>query len=286
MSQLLVVGPSGLETHGEFNDLCAGWGLTAAIAATPTAPTILWSDLGSDFPNQTKAMLAKQRHLKLDGCSAVNPTVRRTAAERWPKVNSVLGDIVANKAEDVGATLAIDLPPGDWATVLHAHHQLTAEAKHPLIVCPGDQADPDNWPQAAERAWLLIASTAQASRITGETQPVRQLKALQAMGAKAVALTAGPLGGLIAYKDKISTWPTVPNECQHDASTAIFAGVTAGIIGGSGKSDFRTLKRALVTASAVTAKAMSGPATRQLMQMKRSDYEQAFTRLRRLVKPS
>jgi hypothetical protein len=106
------------------------------------------------------------------------------------------------------------------------------------------------------------------------------------MGAPAVALTAGPLGGLIAYKDKVSTWPTIPNDHQHNASTAIFAGVTAGIVGGSGKSDFRTLKRALVTASAVTARAISGPATRQLMQMKHGDYEQAFTRLRRLVKPS
>ena len=149
---------------------------------------------------------------------------------------------------------------------------------------PGPATPADNWAAAAASAWLLIAPLHAAQEVAGEQQPVRVLRALKAMGSTAVALTAGPLGGLIAYKDKISTWPTVPNDHHHDASTAIFAGVIAGMIGGSGKHDFRTLKRAVVTASAVTARALVGPGTLQLMKMQRSDYEQTFTRLRRLVK--
>ena len=77
MSQLLVVGPAGLENYDTKTDICGGWGLTAAIAAVPLAATNLWSDLGDDFPSQVFAMLEQQRHLRMGGCSETGPTLRR-----------------------------------------------------------------------------------------------------------------------------------------------------------------------------------------------------------------
>ena len=104
--------------------------------------------------------------------SNANPTSpsRRTVATGRQRAGVMS---TASKATGLGATLAIDLPAGDWQAVLHAHHQLNAKKKHPLIVCPGPHSTADNWLRLPERAWLLIAPLAAAQRVTNEQQPVQ-----------------------------------------------------------------------------------------------------------------
>ena len=123
-----------------------------------------------------------------------------------------------------------------------------------------------------------------------EQDPARPAKrkparTLESLGAKCVILTAGPLGGLIVYRQKATTYPALPVETTDGTGVgAAFAGALAAWLTGAGKDDFRAIKRGCAVASGVAGICAQGIGPKKLLGADRKEYLERFNRLRRAAK--
>lgn len=267
MATLLIAGPSRLEDHGGRQGLLGGAGIYAALAAAPLLLTQLWSQGGPEFNERLLGYLHARR-VDLAGFVTEPGTSLLPAAEPV-------------SAEGLGAVLAACLPIAE----LERCHRVTQGLGGPLLlVLAPSEAGRSELLAAAAHADLLIAGCAQATTALGG-DPMRSAQTLQEAGARTVALCAGPLGGLLAYKQKACTWPSMPVPDEpHPGRRAIFAGVLAGQLARHGHLDFRHLKRFAATAGAVAAAYARGPGPLKLMDAGAEDYHGAWLRLRRTAK--
>ena len=251
---LLVAGPVGTDAEG----LLTGAGFCAAAAAAPLTFTQLWAR--ADLNETLQALLTRRRidcaGLDADGAAdAFLPESEPVSAER------------------LGAVLLADLPEAEHQRACALMDRLGGKVLRIVV-----RSDGDPMPFAGNADLLITPADRSA--------PHAQAQALLAAGATSVLLTAGELGGLMAYKQKSATWPALPttSRCPELATTAIFAGVVAAATVAHGKLDYRGLRRAVTTAGAVTAAALKGPGPKALMGLDRAAYQQAYLRLRRGAK--
>jgi sugar/nucleoside kinase (ribokinase family) len=263
---LLVAGALGLDADG----LLAGAGGYAAIAAAPLSQVQLWTRAG-DLPAQARAVL-ERRDIDLAGVGWEGP-VPRIAADA-PPAAPLLPEIEPTSAEGLRAVLAIGLGAEEGRARAAA-----ARLGSPVLIV----ADPAA-PGAALEADVLVIALERALAATATTDPLAAARRLRADGAKAVVVTAGLLGGVIAYGDLATTYPALPVPPRGDAGpAAAFAGALAGWCAGAG-ADFRALKRGCAIASAVAGLCAHGAGPKRLLAENREGYLERFNRLRRTTK--
>jgi sugar/nucleoside kinase (ribokinase family) len=282
MGDLLIAGPTALDDHPRQNGLLGGVGLYAAIAAAPLARTQLWSRAGNGINNQLKAIITRHG-IDLAGVSWDGPTPHG-GPNGFEPGGPLLPDIEPTDAASLGAVLLIGLPPDEWRRAQRVALALPGAAERPLVASPrpGDLADPGFRAEVCRCCQLLVLSVAQACRITATSDPLSAAQALQKDGARAVALTASALGGLLVYGQKTTTWPTWPVPVVDKAGvSAAFPGAVAGWLAGPGRADWTNLKRACAIASGVGAICAQGIGPKKLFDSTRADYLERFNRIRR-----
>lgn len=282
MGSLLIAGPLALDDHPQQAGLLGGVGGYAAIAAAPLAPTQLWCRAGADISSQVKSLLT-QRHIDLAGVEWEGTTPRGTASGFVPG-GPLLPALEPTSADRLDGVLLIGLPPEETRRALRVVGRLKGSETRPLIVSPrpADLSDTGFRTELLAVTEVLVLSLAKAQVLTNTDNPLAAAQALQQDGAKVVVLTAGQLGGVIAYRQKLTTYPALPVETVDKAGvSAAFPGALAAWIAGSGKCDFSTVKRGCAVASAVGGICAQGIGPKKLLSADRGQYLERFNRLRR-----
>ncbi len=282
MGTLLIAGPLALDEIANQPNTIGGVGGYAAIAAASLATTQLWCRGGSEFTPYLQGLLT-QKGIDLSGVSWDGPTPRGTP-QGFVAGGPILPELEPTEAEDLGAVLLIGLPPEEFFRAARVVAALPGAESRTVVVSPrpSDLLDANFLGVVANTADLLVLSVTKAQEITRTKDPLAAAKALQAAGAKSVVLTARHLGGLIAYRGKITTYPALPLETIDAAGvSAAFPGALAAWCAGAGKGDFATVKRGCAVASAVAGICSQGQGPRKLLQANRNEIIERFNRLRR-----
>ncbi|MFW5845593.1 MAG: hypothetical protein ACOCXJ_05140 [Planctomycetota bacterium] len=282
---LLIAGPAGLDDCDNGQRLIAGAGASAAIAAAPFAPTQLWARVGPDYPEQCRQLLDERRidhsGLIAEGAATSSRQLRDgTVQHQGP-------DLPQAEPHDpalLGGCAVIGLPAQEAERAVRVLQALPGE-RWLLAAVAAAACQREHLLRMAAASDVLIAPTDAAGAALGSDDALATAKILQEAGARCIALSAGPLGGLLLYKQKACTWPADPTTPKPGAAPgAVFAGALAGFLCEHGKIDFRGLKRGLQLASAITGASLGGIGSKRLLNLDRGAYQELFNRLRRHVK--
>ncbi len=262
---LLVAGPFALDDIGDERGLIGGAGGYAALAAAPLAPTQFWSR-GGAVPPAIKPIFERRR---VD-CAGVDWTGPVGGDPALPGIEPVT-------AERLGGVLLIDLAPAELERALAVVRALPHADTCPVIIAPRGRGDVALGIAAAAADVLIVRS------IDGD--PLAQGLALQARGAKCVAVTGGMTGGIVLYGQKVTTWPTMPTAVvEPTGAGAAFAGALAAWCAAQRKTDFVTIKRGLAMASAVASVVVQGVGPKKMLTLSPKEYYERFNKLRRVGK--
>ncbi|MBA2479435.1 MAG: hypothetical protein H0V44_02140 [Planctomycetes bacterium] len=272
MSALLVAGAVLIEDVGDARALIGGAGAYAAIAGAPLATTQLWAQAGSGFPPQARTIFENHRidlaGVSWDGTSA-------SAAVSLPEIEPT-------SAEDLGAAAVVRLGPAEAERAFAVIARLGQRPT--VVVAPHRACDRGHLQACAQAADILVLPLAVAAALAGGVDALAAGMWVRDLGAKAVVLTAGILGGLIIYGDKAVTYASMPMPKGSSRGTgAAFSGALAGWCAGEG-ADFRAIKRGCAMASAVAGICDQGVGPKKLLAAGRKEYIERFNRLRRTNK--
>lgn len=284
MPSLLIAGPLVLDDLPQGKGLLGGAGGYAAMAAAPLAHTQLWARGGQDIGPQVRSIL-ERRGVDLAGVDWSGTTLR--SGNGVKPDGPALPVVEPTDAEDLGATLLVGLAPDEWRRAQRVVQALPGSEGRSLVAAPviGDLEDERFRAEVCAAADVLIVPAAQAVALTVTIDVLAAGRALESLGAKCVILTAGPLGGLIVYRQKTTTYPALPVETIDGTGVGpAFAGALAAWLTGAGKDDFRAIKRGCAVASAVAGICAQGFGPKKLLGADRKEYLERFNRLRRAAK--
>ncbi len=277
---LLIAGSVTLDSFGEHTDLIGGHGAYAAIAAAGCVPTQLWARIGSDFGPQRRDLLDKRR---IDTAGLIE----HGSCNRWDGKNlaengPILPEETPCDPAKLGGTLATGLPRHEMKRALDAFRALPGHDKRLSFVAPSRNASRDELFELASRADVFIAKKSVILKTLKISDPVQASAQFIEAGATVVILTCGAAGGLLRYKNKCATIPTLPSE-EVDVSGAgsTFAGTLAGCVLEHGKIDFRGLKRSCAIAASIASLAVKAYGPKRVISLKRPEYQETFNRMRR-----
>lgn len=105
------------------------------------------------------------------------------------------------------------------------------------------------------RADIFIVNDSEAKLLSGDRNIIRAGEALLRMGAKSVIVKTGEYGAMFFHRDGFFVIPAYPIRELRDPTGAgdTFAGALAGYLAGSGKTDFRAIKSAMLAGAAAAS---------------------------------
>ena len=281
MTSLLIAGPLALDDFPDAPGLLGGVGGYAAMAAAPLALTQLWSRGGKDITPQVRSIL-ERRGIDLTGVSWNGETSRGNKL-----IAPLLSDIHPTDPGDVTAVLLIGLDRADWQRACDTIRDLPGAENRTVVVAPYgvELSDAAYLAEVCNMADVLVMPVPRALELTKAVDAFAAGRDLGALGAKCVILTAGPLGGLIVYRQKATTFTALPIETLEPTGLGpVFAGALAAWLTGAGKDDFRAIKRGCAVASGVAGICAQGVGPKKLLTADRKEYLERFNRLRRAAK--
>lgn len=106
-----------------------------------------------------------------------------------------------------------------------------------------------------KRADILILNESEAKLLTGQNNLIVAGDEMLKMGAKSVIVKTGEFGAMLFHADGFFTLPAYPVRELRDPTGAgdSFAGALTGCLAASGKTDFQTIKKAMVMGAAVAS---------------------------------
>ncbi len=259
---LLVTGSIGIDTvvspYGRAEGVLGGSAVYFSLAASQYVPVRLVGVVGEDFPPEFRKVL-EGRNIDLRGLEvrkgsktfrwsgrfegAMNQAETleldlNVLAERGPKVPEVFADSKMVFLANTHPTLQRDL--------------LKQLRSPELVVCD----TMDLW-ITTERESLVetlrvvhgvIVNDGEARQLTGKMNLFDAGEAILALGPRFVMIKKGEHGGLLVSRDGVAALPGFPTTRVKDPTGAgdTFAGGILGYIASVGRTDFETLRQALV----------------------------------------
>lgn len=106
-----------------------------------------------------------------------------------------------------------------------------------------------------KRADIFIVNDSEAKLISGERNIILAGESLLKLGAKSAVVKTGEYGAMLFHKDGFFVIPAYPVRDLRDPTGAgdTFAGALAGVLAGSGKTDFTAIKNAMLTGAAAAS---------------------------------
>ncbi len=281
---LLVAGPCHLDDLTQQEGLIGGAGAYAAIAAAALTPCQLWARTGDGFSKHCEQILERRR---VDTAGLINEgDCNRYSDGKMHCNGPALPSLSPHDAQNVGATLCIDLPHNEAKRAWQALNSLKGANKRIAIQAPGHNCNSIEELNAwAAEADLLVIDYHKISTLLNQDDPLELMNRIQDMDCESIVMCNGNFGGLIQYKNKTSGFLAIPsNSKDPTGSFSSFVGVLSGSLCSQGKLDFRGLKRATATASAVASSCAQGIGPKKLLELGRNEYQQLYNKLRRTSK--
>ena len=126
---------------------------------------------------------------------------------------------------------------------------------------------------------VITINDEEARQLSGEYSLVKAAKKIHTMGPKYVIIKKGEHGALLFHDSKVFAIPALPLEEVFDPTGAgdTFAGGFAAYLAKKGKTDFETMKSALIVGSAMASFTVEKFGTERIEEVSESDM---FARLR------
>ncbi|MGC4088287.1 MAG: PfkB family carbohydrate kinase [Polyangiaceae bacterium] len=136
------------------------------------------------------------------------------------------------------------------------------------------------------RVDLLIINDEEARQLAEEHNIKRAARAILAMGPKRLIIKRGEFGAMLFDGSSVFFAPAYPLETEIDPTGAgdTFAGALLGFLASQPHYDLGTLKRGLMTATAVASFCVEGVGTRRTRDLSRADVAGRLEELRALVR--
>ena len=297
---LLVTGSIAIDTvaspYGRAENVLGGSAVYFSFAASPYVPVRLVGVVGEDFPDGFRRTLAA-RDIDLRGLE-----VRKGSKTfRWS--GRFEGDMSA--AETLGVDLNVLAERGpkvpevfaDSETVFLANthptlqRDLLAQLRSPkLVVC-----DTMNHWITTERESLVttlrvvtgvIVNDGEARQLTGRMNLMEAGEAILKLGPKFVIIKKGEHGALLLTSDGPAAVPAFPTKNVRDPTGAgdSFAGGVLGYLSAQGRTDFDTLRQALVRGTVAASFAIEDFSVRRVEKLTRAEIDQRVNEFVRMLR--
>ncbi len=267
--KLLVVGSIAydcIETPFASADFILGGSASyAALAASYFAPTMLAAVVGNDFKDSdAKRLAARSIDVSNVRFDASRPTFfwRGKYHENFNSRETI--DVRLNAYENFRPSLneaarsAKYLLLGNISTSVQTEVLNMVDNPEFVVLDTMDlwiSTERDALVELVRRCDLLILNDSEAKMLAGTSNIIVAGNDLMGLGAKSVIIKTGEYGAMLFHRDGFFVVPAYPVVSLHDPTGAgdSFAGALAGYLAGRGKTDFDTIRRAMIAGAATAS---------------------------------
>lgn len=141
--------------------------------------------------------------------------------------------------------------------------------------------------KVVEKVDLLVINETEARMLAGEHNVFTAAEAILRMGPKSLLIKRGAYGALLFHVDGRFFVPAVPLAAVVDPTGAgdTFAAGTVGYAAGQGAWDFRTLKHAVLSGTALASFTCEGFSLERLLTLGRDEIDARILKLRAFMNP-
>jgi sugar/nucleoside kinase (ribokinase family) len=284
---LLVVGSvafDGIETpHGKVERTLGGAASYFALAASHFTPVRLVGIVGEDFTAKDEAVF-RGRRIDLKGLEHASGKTffwagrysqnmnERTTLVTELNVFANFNPTLPPEYRDSSAIFLANIDPTLQRSVLKQ-----VQGKPKVIGLDTMnywiERTPAELRETLKHADILMINDDETRQLTGEHNLLRAAKAVFKLGPKTLVIKRGEHGALMVHKNFIFSVPGYPLEEVHDPTGAgdSFAGGFMGYLGGVGRVNEQTLRRAMVYGSVLGSFTVERFGVERLTKLKRAE---------------
>jgi sugar/nucleoside kinase (ribokinase family) len=295
---LLIIGSMAFDDlelpTGSEKNVLGGSATYAALSASLFAPVRIVAVVGSDFDEATLNDLST-RGVDTSGVErAVGKTFRWAGRYAENLASRTTLDTQLNVFADFRPKLPAPFRKTPFLMLGNIHPALQLEVLEQIQAPRFVAADTMNFWIDGEREALgkvlakldlLIINDEELRQLAGDHNVKRAAKRVLGLGPKRLIVKRGEYGALIFDEQGAFFTPAYPLEAEVDPTGAgdTFAGALLGYLANANSVDAASLRRALVTASAVASFCVEDVGTRRLLTLTPNDVTARLTELRGLV---
>ncbi len=298
MAELLVTGTVALDNvrtpFGEVTDALGGSATFFSYAASFFTDVKLVAVVGPDFPKEHLDLLAA-RGVDLAGVQVADGPTFRWTGEYGYDLNEartldtrlgVLADFRPELPEHFRRcpfVFLANLDPVIQLDVLRSMARPRLAALDTMNFWIKGKRD-ELRAVLGEVDALLINDT-EARMLAEEPNLVKAARAILEWGPRVVVVKRGEYGALMATRERFFFVPAYPLESVFDPTGAgdTFAGGFMGMLAGTGETDERALRRAIVYGSVVASFTVEDFSLNRLKRLTRDDIEQRYRAFREMM---
>ena len=275
----------------EHTNLLGGSASYAAIASSYRAPTGIVGIVGTDFPSEHLDTY-KKHNLDLRGLErAEGKTFTWSGEYEWDMNNRRTLSVQLNVFEHFSPRLPEEyrhipyILLGNIAPTLQMH--VLGQLDSPRFIVADTM---DLWISTARNDLLallkkidmLILNDSEARELTAQTSLIKAGSTIRALGPRYVAIKKGEHGCLLFGEEGFFTAPAYPLEDVHDPTGAgdTFAGGVISHIASIGRTDFETLKQAVVHGSVMASFTVEAFSIHRLTNLTQQDIAERHEQFR------
>jgi len=297
---VLVVGSVAYDSivtpHESGEKILGGSASYACLAASYFAPPHIVGVVGHDFRDRDRKKLAK-RGIDLSGLQT--DETGRTFAWRGRYHENYnrrdTEDLQLNVFERFNPTLSPEQRATPYVMLGNIRPELQLSVLDQLDAPKFIVADTiDIWietkrelfAQVMRRADLLVVNDTESAKLTGEANVIIAGRHLRAHGCRTVIIKKGEHGSVLFHEDGLFSLPAFPVTELRDPTGAgdSFAGALLGYIAATGKSDFATLRQAMLYGTAVASLTVEAFSTDRLAKAGCSEIKARRKQLLQMIK--
>ena len=295
---VLIVGSMAFDDlelpTGSFKDVVGGSATYGAYAASVFSPVRLVAVVGHDFPEAQLAAL-RERGAETDGVAKADGKTFRWAGRYSQNLTS---RETLDTQLNVFATFDPKLPASYRATPLvllgniHPALQVSVldQIERPKLVVADTmnfwiEGEPKALAAMMKRIDLLVINEEEVRQLAGEHNVAKAARAVRAMGPKHIIVKRGEYGALLFDDEGAFFAPAYPLEEVIDPTGAgdSFAGGLMGYLARDGHVTPRSLRRAIMVASACASFCVEAVGTDRLAKLTAADVATRLSAFRSLI---
>lgn len=265
---LVVVGSVALDSvqtpAGKVEDALGGSALYFAAAASFLTPVKVVAVVGEDF-DQRQIEFLRERRVDFEGLE-----VRAGKTFRWGGIyHENMNERTTlythlNVFEDFTPKIPASYVDSPFVFLANIHPSLQGsvldQMRNPRFVAMDTmnfwiEGTPKELAETLRRADMLIVNDEEARQLSGEWSLSRAAARIREMGPRDVVIKKGEHGALLFHEDSVFAAPAFPVERVVDPTGAgdTFAGGMMGYLASIGRTDFETLKAAVMVGTALAS---------------------------------
>ncbi len=286
---LLVTGSIGIDTvmspYGKAEGVLGGSAVYFSYIASFFVPVRLVGVVGDDFPDEFRRVLSK-REIDLAGLEtrAGSSTFRWTGKFEGAMNEAETVEVDLNVLAERGPKVPTAFADSEFVFLANTHptlqRELLGQVRAPrLVVC-----DTMNLWITTERDSLIetlgvvggvILNDGEARMLTDRMNLIEAGEAILKFGPRFVIIKKGEHGAILVTGDRAVALPAYPAKTVHDPTGAgdSFAGGVLGYLASEAKTDFETLRQALVRGTVTASFTIEDFSLRRLERLSRGEID-------------